>query len=92
MGPRMAADITAFVDRIVGAGKIIGVEIDQMGIGRGCSPADQRHAVGIVTKKTWRALANNMAAMARKGGLKPVEQNRRVVATKTEGVVALGIH
>ena len=66
MGADMAADITAFINRIVAAGKIVGVKIDQVGIGRGCSAANQGHAVGIVTEKTGCAMADYMTAMTGK--------------------------
>ena len=91
MGTGMTADITAFVDRIIATSKIIGIKINQMGVGRGCRPTDQGHTVGIVTEETGHALANYMGTMARKGGLKLIEQDHRIVTAKTEGVVALGI-
>ena len=69
----MTADVTTFVDRIIAAAEIVGIEIDQMGIGLGCGPADQGHAVGIVTEEAGHPMADDMAAMARKGGPKPIE-------------------
>ena len=91
MGPGMAADVTAFIDRIVAAAKIVGIEIDQVSIGRSCGPGNQGHAVGIVTEKTGCAMADKMTAMTGKCGLLPIEQDIRVVATKTERIIALGI-
>lgn len=69
----MTADVTTFVDRIIAAAEIVGIEIDQMGIGLGCCPTDQGHTVGIVTEETGHPMADDMAAMAREGGPKPIE-------------------
>ena len=91
MGPVMAADVTAFVDRIVAAAKIVGLEIDQVGILLGCCATDQGRAVGIVTEKTGHTMADNMTAMTRKRGLKSIEQNGWIMTAKTKRIVALGI-
>ena len=91
MGSAMAADVTTFVDRIVAAAKIVGIEIDQVGIGRGCGPANQGHAVGVVTEKTGSTMTDDVTAMTRKGGLKSIKQNGRIMTAKAERIVALGI-